>query len=119
MVRMADKFTMSPEQHKMTTLRQLNCITSHQPCVRTTMHPQTALYLSDIFVSNTQVEDMDVAPVTSGACITTKPASKLHCLETQCTKGRVDLVCSKSSKAQGGVKVELQSFLTLELDGLE
>jgi hypothetical protein len=87
---------MSHEQNKLTTLRQLNSITSHQPCVMTTMHPQTAVYLSEIFVSITQVEDMDAAPVTSGTCITTQPASKLHCLEIQGTKGRVDLVCSKS-----------------------
>jgi hypothetical protein len=93
---MVDKFTVSPEQHKLTTLRQLNCITSHQPCMMTTMHPRTAFYLSEIVVSKTKVEDMDATLVTSGACITTKPASKLHCLEIQCTKGRVDLVCSTS-----------------------
>jgi len=49
------------------------------------MHPQTAFYLSENFVSIAQVEDMDTARVTSGACITDKPASKLHCLEIQCT----------------------------------
>jgi hypothetical protein len=96
MARMADKFTMSTEQHKLPMLGQLNCTTSHQPSVRTTMHPQTAFYLSEIFVSITQVEDMDAAAVTSGACITNKPASKLHHLEIQCTKGGVELVCSQS-----------------------
>jgi hypothetical protein len=60
------------------------------------MHPQTAFYLSEIFMSITQVEDMDAATFTSGACITNKPASKLHHLEIQCMKGRVELVCSQS-----------------------
>jgi len=60
--------------------------------------------LPEIFVSITQVEGMDAALVTSGACIKTKPASKLHCLEIQCTKGRVDLVCSKVIKGTRGSK---------------
>ena len=38
---------------------------------------------------------MDAASATSGACITNNSSSKLRCLEIQCTKGRVDLVCSK------------------------
>jgi hypothetical protein len=46
----------------------------------TTMHPQTTFYLSENFVSIAQMEDMDAAPVTSAACITDKPASKLNCL---------------------------------------
>jgi hypothetical protein len=87
MARTVGKFTMSAEQHKMIMLRQLNYIISHKPCMMTTMHPQTAFYLSEIFASVTQVENMDTSPVTSGAFITNMSASKLHCLEIKCTKG--------------------------------
>jgi len=42
----------------------------------TTMHPRTAFYLSEISVSNTKVEDMDAALVTSGACINNQACFK-------------------------------------------